>query len=86
MNKIASSLISALTFFFAAAAFAQTNTATPSTNRFVMRFTASRLTRLPSELKTRLASGNYRQAAVGACPSLSNSPFTTYNIAVLLYR
>ncbi|MGA2438899.1 MAG: CAP domain-containing protein [Acidobacteriaceae bacterium] len=52
---------------------------------FVMRFTSSSLTQLPDELKTRLASGRYRQAAVGACAGNSTGPFTSYNIAVLLY-
>ena len=52
---------------------------------FVMRFTSSSLTQLPDELKTRLASGRYRQAAVGACAGNTNGPFTAYNIAVLLY-
>jgi hypothetical protein len=52
---------------------------------FVMRFTSSSLTQLPAELKTRLASGRYHQAAVGACTVNSSSPFTGYNIAVLLY-
>jgi uncharacterized protein YkwD len=52
---------------------------------FVMRFTSSNLTQLPGELKTLLASGRYRQAAVGACAGNSTSPFTNYNFAVLLY-
>jgi len=51
---------------------------------FVMRFTSSSLTQLPGELQTRLASGKYRQAAVGACAE-NESPFTSYNLAVLLY-
>lgn len=52
---------------------------------FVMRFTSDTLTRLPSELTSRLSSGRYRQAAVGACAASSSGPFTSYNIAVLLY-
>jgi hypothetical protein len=51
---------------------------------FVMRFTSDSLTQLPAELTSRIASGRYRQAAVGACPP-HDSPFTSYNIAVLLY-
>ena len=51
---------------------------------FVMRFTSDSLTQLPDELKTRLASGRYHQAAVGACAG-NSTPFTSYNIAVLLY-
>lgn len=52
---------------------------------FVMRFTASSLDRLPDQLSARLASGKYRQAVVGACAGDARSPFTSYNIAVLLY-
>jgi len=51
---------------------------------FVMRFTSSSLIQLPGELKTRLASGKYHQAAVGAC-YVKESSFTSYNFAVLLY-
>lgn len=52
---------------------------------FVMRFTASDLTRLPQQLQERLASRRYQQVAVGACSVRSVQPFTSYNIAVLLY-
>jgi hypothetical protein len=52
---------------------------------FVMRFTSDSLNRLPDELKTRLTSGKYHQAAVGACASTEQSPFTSYTFAVLLY-
>jgi hypothetical protein len=52
---------------------------------FVMRFTSDSLTQLPDELKSRLASGRYHQAAVGACASGSAGPFTAYNFAVLLF-
>ena len=52
---------------------------------FIMRFTSDSLNHLPDELNTRLASGRYRQAAVGACSSEAHSPFTSYNFAVLLY-
>lgn len=52
---------------------------------FVMRFTSSSLTQLPSQLKAQLASGRYHQAAVGACVTNSTGNFTSYNIAVLLY-
>jgi hypothetical protein len=52
---------------------------------FTMRFSSGSLDQLPGELKTRLASGRYHQAAVGACAGSSSSPFTSYNIAVLLY-
>ncbi len=52
---------------------------------FVMRFTASELDALPTELRSRLASGKYRQALVGACPARDAGRFSGYNIAVLLY-
>jgi hypothetical protein len=52
---------------------------------FVMRFTAAELDALPSELRSRLASGKYHQAAVGACPARGVGRFSSYNIAVLLY-
>ncbi len=53
---------------------------------FVMRYTASTLTELPGTLKSRIGSGQYHQAAVGACSPPETSPFTAYNIAVLLYH
>lgn len=52
---------------------------------FIMRYTAGRLNELPSQLQTRLNSGKYREAVVGACVSSDSGPFTAYNIAVLLY-
>jgi uncharacterized protein YkwD len=52
---------------------------------FVMRYTADRLTQLPIELQDKLHSGRYHQAVVGACSDPSSGPFTSYNIAVLLY-
>lgn len=51
---------------------------------FVMRYTASRLNRLPGQLESRIQSGRYHRAVVGAC-SADNGSFTAYNIAVLLY-
>jgi hypothetical protein len=52
---------------------------------FVMRFTSDSLTRLPDELTSRLASGRYHQAMVGACAGDRQTAFTSYNFAVLLY-
>jgi uncharacterized protein YkwD len=52
---------------------------------FIMRYTASSLNAIPSQLKSRLTSGRYHQAVVGACPATRKSSFTAYNIAVLLY-
>jgi len=53
---------------------------------FIMRFTSDSLSRLPDELRTRIASGKYREAAVGACSATQQSPFAAYNFAVLLYH
>ena len=52
---------------------------------FIMRYTASRLNELPSQLQSRLNTGKYHEAVVGACLSTDSGPFTAYNIAVLLY-
>ncbi len=52
---------------------------------FVMRFTAAELSRLPEELRAKLASGKYHQAAVGACAVREQQAFTAYNVVVLLY-
>jgi len=53
---------------------------------FVMRFTAGDLERLPSQLTHRIAQGHVTSAAVGACELPEKSDFTSYNIAVVLYR
>jgi len=47
--------------------------------------TAASLNAIPSQLKSRITSGKYHQAVVGACPATRKSSFTAYNIAVLLY-
>ena len=52
---------------------------------YVVRYTAAGLSDIPYQLKARLTSGKYHQATVGACAVARNSPFTAYNIAVLLY-
>ena len=53
---------------------------------FVMRFTTGELDALPAELRARLGTGRYHQAMVAACPAKRSSrPFSSYNIAVLLY-
>lgn len=54
--------------------------------RFLMRWQDADLSRLPQALANRLASGNYRQAAVGSCPAqIAEGAFTAYRVAVLLY-
>jgi uncharacterized protein YkwD len=52
---------------------------------YIMRYTAASLNEIPTQLKTRLTSGKYHQAVVGACSANGSSPFSSYNIAVLLY-
>jgi hypothetical protein len=53
---------------------------------FVMRWQDAELTHLPQALLDRLASGKYRQAAVGSCsPQGQEGSFTAYRVAVLLY-
>ena len=52
---------------------------------FVMRFTASDLTQLPDMLKSKLQTGRYRQASIGACTGTDTGSFTAYSIAILLY-
>lgn len=52
---------------------------------YIMRYTASTLTDLPTQLKARLTSGKYHQAVIGACADQRKTSFAAYNIAVLLY-
>ncbi len=53
---------------------------------FVMRWQSGTLDHLPQALIDKLASGNYRQAAVGSCPAqVAQGSFTAYRVAVLLY-
>ena len=52
---------------------------------FIMRFSGGDLDRLPQVLTAHLRSGHYSEAVVGACPAGGSSPFTSYNIAVLLF-
>ncbi len=52
---------------------------------FVLRFTSADLSRLPEVLKTRLATGKYSKAQVGACAVEGEQRFTTFRVAVLLY-
>lgn len=53
---------------------------------FAMRWQDSELTQLPKPLTEKLASGEYRRAAVGSCPAHDvEGNFTVYRVAVLLY-
>jgi uncharacterized protein YkwD len=54
--------------------------------RFVMRWQAGDLDRLPQQLADKLATGNYRAAAVGGCAAQAGAgSFSAYRVAVLLY-
>ena len=64
----------------------ETGSAGPRQPAFVMRYTTSDLGRLPEELKSRLASGKYSSAMVGACLAEDGGSFSMYRIAVLIYR
>lgn len=52
---------------------------------YIMRYTAHSIARLPDQLQSRLSTGKYHQAVVGACSESASTPFAAYNIAVLLY-
>lgn len=54
--------------------------------RFVMRWQDAELKQLPQALVERIATGKYRQAAVGSCPPQGQQgSFTAYRLAVLLF-
>ncbi len=53
---------------------------------FVIRYTSADLTKLPESLTDKLMSGRYSQAMVGACTIDRKQTFTTYSIAVMLFR
>jgi len=54
--------------------------------KFVMRWEASSLNRLPDVLERKISTGRYRAAAVGSCNIGNDGPgFTTYRLAVLLF-
>lgn len=53
---------------------------------FIMRWQGANLDHLPQDLVSRLGSGEYGQADVGACPAeAGQGTFTVYRVAVLLY-
>lgn len=54
---------------------------------FTMRYTTSDLSQMPEPLRSRVRGTSVKAAAVGACASSKNSSnFTSYNIAIVLYR
>ena len=52
---------------------------------FVMRYTSADLGHLPEELTSRLQTGKYHEAEIGACVTGKQASFTSYSLAVLLY-
>lgn len=52
---------------------------------YIMRYTAHSVAELPAQLQSKLSSGRYHQAVVGACAENTQTSFASYNIAVLLY-
>lgn len=68
----------------------RTNSGAPRTTgvqpSFVMRWQDSDINHLPKALTDQLATGHYRNAAVGSCdPEGDEGTFTAYRVAVLLY-
>jgi hypothetical protein len=53
--------------------------------RFEAEFEVGDLTRLPEELAQTIKTGRYSHAAVGACEVKTESPFTRFRLAVLLF-
>jgi hypothetical protein len=53
---------------------------------FVLRYSATDLSKLPDSLAQAIHSGRYSEAAVGACATSRDANFSTYNLAVLLYE
>jgi hypothetical protein len=54
--------------------------------KFIMRWEASDLKRLPDVLEEKISTGRYRTAAVGSCNGGNEGPgFTSYHLAVLLF-
>jgi len=53
--------------------------------KYLLRYTTSDLDELPGELLAEVKRGSYQSAAVGACAPVSEGPFSTYRLAVLLF-
>lgn len=54
--------------------------------KFIMRWQASDLSRLPEVLEQQISTGRFRTATVGACDTGNGQPgFTTYRLAVMLF-
>jgi hypothetical protein len=56
------------------------------TGRLVVRFDTPELSQLPGGVAAQIRAGNYRKAAVAACPGIvRQGNFTTYRVAIVLY-
>jgi hypothetical protein len=54
--------------------------------RSVVRFETPDLSQLPAQVMQQIRGGDFKKAAVGACaPGTSQTSFTTYRVAILLY-
>lgn len=53
---------------------------------FVMRYTTTDLDKIPEQLRVRLAERSFSEVAVGACPADRSGGFTSYSVAIVLYR
>jgi hypothetical protein len=51
----------------------------------IVRFETADLSKLPSGVDKRVASGQFRSAAVGACETDDSGDFTRFRLAILLY-
>ncbi|MGB9029848.1 MAG: CAP domain-containing protein [Acidobacteriaceae bacterium] len=57
-----------------------------SNARSIIRFETPDLTQLPAQVAQQIRGGDFRKAAVGACPPQPRQAnFTTYNVAILFY-
>ncbi len=59
---------------------------TGSQAQFVFQYSTSNLDALPAPLLQKIRTEEYRTAAVGACPSQNEQGFTSYQLAVILFR
>lgn len=58
----------------------------PQGARSIVRFQSPDLSQLPGQVIQVIRSRDFRKAAVGACaPAASQSPFTTYRVAIVFY-
>jgi uncharacterized protein YkwD len=63
----------------------ETGYAGPRLPWFVMRYTATDVQHLPSQLNVELQKSRYHQAMIAACAPRGTDSFTAFNLVVLLY-